>query len=87
MIRLIIRDTDYGAAVHVGGDVETRFKTFDVELPAEVEAYLREFTDERDRLLAEKKSIWWAREVVGVEVLPKDNDGKRLDEDNKEKHK
>ena len=71
MIRLIIRDTDYVAAANVGGDVETLFKTFDVELPAEVEAYLREFTDERDRLLAEKKNIWWNREVIGVEVLRK----------------
>ena len=71
MIRLIIRDTDYGAAANVGGYVETRFKTFDVELPADVEAYLREFTDERDRLLAEKKNIWWNREVIGVEVLRK----------------
>jgi hypothetical protein len=70
MIRLIIRDTDYVAAANVGGDVETLFKTFDVELPAEVEAYLREFTDERDRLLAEKKTRWWTREVIGVEVLP-----------------
>ena len=71
MIRLIIRDTDYVAAANVGGDVETLFKTFDVELPAEVEAYLREFTDERDRLLAEKKNMWWNREVIGVEVLRK----------------
>lgn len=74
MIRLIIRDTDYGAAANVGGDVETRLKTFDVELPAEVEAYLREFTDERDRLLAEKKNRWWNREVIGVEVLPNDQE-------------
>lgn len=75
MIRLIIRDTDYGAAVNVGGGVETLFKTFDVELPADVEAYLREFTDERDRLLAEKKNIWWNREVIGVEVLRKSEGG------------
>jgi hypothetical protein len=70
MIRLIIRDTHYGAAANVGGDVETRLKTFDVELPAEIEAYLREFTDERDKLLAENKNRWWNREVIGVEVLP-----------------
>lgn len=75
MIRLIIRDTDYGAAVHMGGDVETRFKTFDVELPADVEAYLREFADERDRLLSKKKNIWWNREVIGVEVLRKSEGG------------
>jgi len=39
--RIIVRSTDSGRAAHVGGEPETRFRTFVVECP-ELEAYLRE---------------------------------------------
>jgi hypothetical protein len=58
MIRLILRDTDTGAAAHIGGPVDTIWRTVDVDLP-EVEAWLRETFE------------WHSREVVGVELLPK----------------
>jgi hypothetical protein len=56
MLRLIVQIVDTGAAANIGGPVETRYRTFDVDLP-EVEAELR------------KADNWTTRHVVGAEVL------------------
>lgn len=58
-IRIIVRECDLGAAMHVGGPVNTRHRSFDVELP-ELEQHLR----------AEGQPDYLRREVIGVEVLP-----------------
>ena len=60
MLRIIVRGSDNGAAIHVGGPVVIDYKTFDVELP-KVEAYLTEFTGVQDS--------YTSREIVGVEVM------------------
>jgi len=57
-IRIIVRDCDEGAARHVGGPVQTRIKSFDVELP-ELEQFLR----------AEGQPDYISRQVMGVELL------------------
>lgn len=56
MIRIIARDTDIGAALHIGGPVNVTHKTFDVSLPS-LEAWLSDKHDHR------------TREVVGVEFI------------------
>lgn len=61
MLRIIIRETDIGAAAHLGAPVRTNLKTFDTSLP-EVEAYLRGSGEEADR--------WVTREVIGVSLVP-----------------
>lgn len=58
MIRVIVRECDLGAAMHVGGPVNTRLRTFDVELP-ELEQHLR----------AEGQPEYVRREVLGVELI------------------
>lgn len=55
MLRIIVRETDCGAACNVGGPVNSSWKSFDVELP-EVESFLSE------------KRQYMTREVVGVEI-------------------
>ena len=57
MIRIIVQTDNAGMAVHVGGDVDTTFTTFDVTLP-ELEVFLRETVD------------YTQRRVIGVEILP-----------------
>ena len=57
-IRIIVREADVGAAMHVGGPVRSILKTFDVELP-DLERYLR----------AEGQPDYVHREVMGVELL------------------
>ncbi len=61
-IRILVRTDDAGMAANCGGAVETRYKTFDVELP-EVERFLREVTDN-------KLMQYTARQIVGWELLP-----------------
>lgn len=56
MIRIIIRETNYADAAHVGGPVLESFKTFDVELP-QVESYLAE------------ELKWGSRRVIGIEAV------------------
>ncbi len=60
MIRIIVRETDVGAAANVGAPVAITWKTFDVDAP-EVEAHLRETVKEN--------MAYVGREVVGVEVV------------------
>lgn len=60
-IRIIVRQSDEGAARHVGGPVQTSHKTFDVDL-SEVEHFLR----------ATGQPDYICREVIGVELLPTD---------------
>jgi hypothetical protein len=62
MIRIIVRESDEGAARNVGGPVQTRHRTFDVHLP-DLEQYLRNVPYD-----------YVMREVIGVELLaaPKD---------------
>ena len=57
MIRILVRVDDAGMAANVGGSVETKHKTFDVELP-EFEKYLRE-----------SSGTYSHANVVGVELL------------------
>jgi hypothetical protein len=61
MVRIVVRTDDGAMAANCGGAVETTYKTFDVALPREVEAFLRE--------IKEKKWSYMQRQVVGVEVL------------------
>jgi hypothetical protein len=56
-IRIIVRECDEGAARNVGGPVQTRHRTFDVDLP-ELEAYLRNVPYD-----------YVCREVIGVELV------------------
>ncbi len=65
MIRIVIQETDFGNAANIGGPVETRIKTFDVELP-EVEKHLHA----AEKAKEEKRQCWFSRQVIGVEVLP-----------------
>lgn len=58
MIRIIVRECDEGSARNVGGPVQTRHRTFDVELP-ELEQHLR----------AEGQPDYICREVIGVELI------------------
>lgn len=57
MIRIIVRIDDAGMAANVGGSVQTRYKTFDVDLP-ELEAFLR----------LPKPNTYTEYEVIGVEL-------------------
>jgi hypothetical protein len=54
MLRIVVRESNCGAACNVGGPVDVTWKTFDVDLP-ELEAYLSEAVR------------FQTREVVGVE--------------------
>jgi hypothetical protein len=63
-LRIIVRQSDEGAARNVGGPVQTSYKTFDVELPA-LEAFLS----------ADGQPDYICREVIGVEVLKGDGRG------------
>lgn len=56
MIRLILRETDAGAAAHDCGPVITKHKTFDVNLP-DVETWLTAIVS------------YGHREFVGIELL------------------
>lgn len=58
MIRLVVQSIDSGCAVHVGGPIETKMRTFDIDCP-ELERHLRE-------------ADGWAnfhRQVIGAEVF------------------
>lgn len=57
-MRIIVREADEGAAMHVGGPVRTSHRTFDAELP-DLEQYLR----------ALGLPNYLHREVIGVELL------------------
>lgn len=59
MLRIIVRECDEGAARHVGGPVQTRHRTFDVDLP-DLEQHLR----------GDGVPDYVSREVIGIEVLP-----------------
>jgi len=56
MIRIICADTDYSSAANVGGPVDTRHRTFDIDAP-EVEAFLK------------GSGKWNSRSFVGIEVV------------------
>jgi len=60
MIRVIVRTVNCANAAHVGGPIDTDYKTFDFDLP-ELEAFLKE--PER------KKWTYTTREVIGVELV------------------
>lgn len=58
-LRIIVCDVDSGNACNVGGPVEVKYRTFDIEAP-EVEAFVRE-----------PKDFGWSyyqRHISGVEV-------------------
>ena len=57
MIRIIVRKSDAGDALHVGGPVNITHTTFDVQLP-ELEQHLR------------SGNSYAQVEVVGVELIP-----------------
>lgn len=54
-IRLIVRQSDCGAAANVGGAVHETYKTFEIEAP-ELEAYL-----------LDKPDSWTTRTLIGAE--------------------
>jgi len=56
-IRIIVQTCDANMAAHVGGPVDTKFATFDIDAPA-LESYLR-YTPNPG-----------LRQVIGVELLP-----------------
>ena len=55
MLRFIVRQTDNGVAIHVGGPVHTKYHTFDMDIPR-VEEFLR-------------SDIGDVMELVGCEIL------------------
>lgn len=57
MIRVIVRTCNAEMAAHVGGDVATEFRTFDLDAPA-LESFLRETVQ------------YGHRGAIGVECLP-----------------
>lgn len=63
MIRIIVREVNTGAAIHIGGPVDTTWKTFDI-FDEVLEAHLlaKELPPGAQHV---------SREVVGVEVLAK----------------
>ena len=63
MIRILVRVDDAGMAANVGGSVETKYKTFDVDLP-ELEKYLRE-----------DRGIYSHANVIGFELLAESHKG------------
>jgi len=69
MLRIVVQTSDCGMAANIGGSVETTVKTFDVYLP-ELEAYLREYDDAKERAKETKLPMYWIRGVAGIEVLP-----------------
>lgn len=60
-LRIIVATTDAARAAHVGGPIEVKYKTFDIEAP-EVERFLK----------SGKPNNFWDRTIVGVEVLGDD---------------
>lgn len=64
MIRIIVETCDATKTVHVGGSIYRSITTFDIE-SAELEAFLREFTD-----IGLEGQRYWHRNVIGAEVLP-----------------
>ncbi|MGY3588061.1 hypothetical protein [Bradyrhizobium sp. USDA 4350] len=62
-LRIIVRTDNAVQAAHVGGAVDTRYRTFDVDLP-EIEAFLR------DGGISENSFL--IRQVVGVEIVRED---------------
>lgn len=57
MIRIIIRTDDAGMAANIGGNVDTKYRTFDISAP-EIEAFMREKLDSYSH-----------RHFVGVELV------------------
>ena len=67
MIRIIVETCDAAMAANVGGSVHRTIKTFDIDLP-ELETFLRE---------PETKALnFYHRQVVGIEVLTANQEGK-----------
>ena len=60
MIRIIVQESCFAMAANVGGPVQVKCKTFDVDFP-ELEAFLT----------SEQK--YAERQVLGVEVVPNGN--------------
>lgn len=58
MLRIIVATTDAQRAAHVGGPVDVRHTTFDINAP-EVEDFLAAF----------KNNQWIDRTLVGVEII------------------
>lgn len=61
MIRILCVECDIGTAANIGGAVETKGKSFDIECP-ELEAWLNG--------LSESQRKWISRTVAAVEVRP-----------------
>ena len=67
-LRFIVRECDLGAAMHVGGPVNTRHRTFDLDIH-ELEQHLR----------AEGQPEYVRREVIGVELIDATPDAQSSD--------
>lgn len=65
MLRIVVQTDDASMAANVGGKVETKFRTFDIDAP-ELEAFLREPEG--------KKWQFTQRQAVGIEVIDRPAD-------------
>lgn len=57
MIRIVVQVADATMAVNVGGPVQTRCKTFDVEMP------------DLERFMLDRDNAYLEKHIVGVEVI------------------
>ena len=76
MIRLVARLQDTGAAINIGGNVETTLKTFDVDVPAleeflRLESANRKACEDYNRQFPNMNKMWptVSVQVIGAEVL------------------
>ncbi len=57
MLRIIMVEADASMAANVGGPVQVKYRTFEVELP------------ELENLLRDKSNVYLQRSVCGVELI------------------
>lgn len=60
----MVKTCNFGDAANIGAQVTSKVKSFDVEAP-ELEAHLAEYETAKES----GKSVWFNREVVGVEII------------------
>ena len=51
LLRIICVDSDHGAAANIGGPVDTKHKTFEVDCPADLAAFLDDERSYRVRFI------------------------------------
>lgn len=68
MLRITVQTSDASMAVNVGGHVEVDINSFEVSAP-ELEAFLQEYVDAKERAKSTGASIYWIRSVIGAEII------------------